>query len=81
MPLVSIDYRNVTRVGNIDENSASLFLQLKSFGMCAEFNGTDLLSVRRVNDSDTAASESDVDLLGGTVVASVIGIIFKVDFA
>ena len=49
--------------------------------MCAEFNGTDVLSVRRVNDSDTAASESDVDLLGCAVVASVIGIIFKVDFA
>src|SRR5436190_5079501 len=38
LAFVTIDYRDVTRVGNIDKNSATFFLQLKSFGMCRKFD-------------------------------------------
>ena len=80
LAFIAIDYRDVTRVGNIDENSASLFLQLKSFGMCAEFNGADLFSVGCINDSDAAASESDIDLLARFIITNIIGVIFKTQF-
>ena len=63
LPFIAIDYRDVTRVGNIDENSATLFLQLKSFGMCAEFNRSRPVFRRSINNSNASAAESDVDLL------------------
>ena len=35
---VAIDYGDVARIGNIHENSFTVFLQFKRFGMCAEFD-------------------------------------------
>ena len=80
LAFIAIDYRDVTRVGNIDENSATVFLQLKSFGMCAEFDGADLFSVGRVNDGNASAAKSDIDLFGRFIVTNIVGIIFKIQF-
>ena len=77
---VAIDYRDMTRIGNIDENSAALFLQLKSFGMCAEFNGADLFSVGRVNNGNASAAKSDIDFLRRFIVTNIVGVIFKIQF-
>ena len=80
LAFIAIDYRDVTRVGNIDENSASLFLQLKSFGMCAEFNGADLFSVGRINNGNASAAKSDIDFLARFIITNIVGVIFKMQF-
>src|SRR5262249_16377793 len=78
--LIAIDYRDVTRVGNIDEDSAPIFLQLKSLGMCAELYGTDLLPVGRVNHSNATAAKSDIEPFFCFIVTNVVGVILKVQF-
>src|SRR5882757_9841425 len=80
LAFIAIDYRDVTRVGNIDENSASLFLQLKSFGMCAEFNEADLFSIGCINNGNASAAKSDIDFLPRFIVSNIVGVIFKTQF-
>ena len=77
---IAIDYRDVTRVGNIDENSAAVFFQLKSFGMRADLDGTDLFPVGRVNDSNATAAKSDIEFFSRFIVTNIVGVIFKVQF-
>lgn len=79
--LVAIDYRDVAGIGNIDEDSLTALLQLKGFGMCREFDRTDLLSVHCVDDSDASAAKPDVNLLGALVVTNIVGIIFEIQFS
>src|SRR6266404_2895291 len=74
------DYLDLTRVGNIDENSASLFLQLKSFGMCAEFNEADLFSIGCINNGNASAAKSDIDFLPRFIITNIVGVIFKTQF-
>src|SRR6476646_6995573 len=76
LAFIAIDYRDETRVGNIDENSASLFLQLKSFGMSAEFNGTDLFSVGSVDNGNASATKSHIDFLARFIITNIVGVIF-----
>src|SRR5580700_5889546 len=80
LTLVAIDHCDMTRVGNIDENSAALFLQLKSFGMCAEFNGADLFSVGSINNGNASAAKSDMDFLARFIITNIVGVIFKTQF-
>src|SRR6476469_6503286 len=80
LAFIAVDYRDETRVGNIDENSASLFLQLKSFGMCAEFNGADLFSVGSINHCNASAAKSDIDFLARFIITNIVGVIFKTEF-
>src|SRR5712672_815170 len=80
LAFIAIDYLDVTRVGNIDENSAPLFLQLKSFGMCAEFNGADLFSVGSINNGNASAAKSDIDFLPRFIITNIVGVIFKMQF-
>ena len=77
---VAIDYRDVTRVGNIDENSVTLFLQLKSFGMRRQFDRPDLFSVGCVNNSNTSTAKSHVDFFPRFIITDIVGIIFKIQF-
>src|SRR2546423_1819169 len=78
--LFAINYCDLTRVGNIDENSASLFLQLKSFGMCAEFNEADLFSIGCINNGNASAAKSDIDFLPRFIITNIVGVIFKTQF-
>jgi hypothetical protein len=71
LAFVAIDYRHVTRVGNIDENSASLFLQLKSFGMCAEFSKADQFSVGSINNGNASATKSDIEFLARFIITNI----------
>src|SRR5437763_12399737 len=81
LPFIAIDYRDVTRVGNIDENSASVFLQLKSFRMGVEFYGPYLFPVRRVNNGDASTTKPDIDLFLHFIVPDIVGVIFKIQFS
>src|SRR6476620_1245556 len=80
LAFIAIDYRDVTRVGNIDENSATLFLQLKSFRMCAEFNGADLFPIGGINNGNASAPKSDIDFLTRFIITNIVGVIFKTQF-
>src|SRR4051812_13439759 len=77
LAFVAIHYCDFTRFGNIDENSTSLFLQLKSFGMCAEFNGTNLFSVGSVNNGNASAAKSDIDFLARFIITNIVSVIFE----
>src|SRR5262245_46812420 len=78
--LIAIDYCDVTRVRNIDENSAAVFFQLKSFGMRTELDRTDLFPVGRVNYGNTTAAKSDIEFFSDFIVTNVVGVIFKIQF-
>src|SRR4029077_20392511 len=80
LAVIAIDHCDMTRVGNIDKNSATLFLQLKSFGMCAEFNGADLFSVGSINNGNASAAKSDIDFLASFIITNIVGVIFKTQF-
>src|SRR6476660_5879704 len=80
LAFIAIDYRHMTRVGNIDENSASLFLQLKSFGMRAEFYGADLFSVGSTNNGNASVAKSDIEFLARFIITNIVGFIFKTQF-
>src|SRR6185369_736888 len=80
LAFIAIDHCDMTRVWNIDENSATPFLQLKSFGMCAEFNGADLFSVGSINNGNASAAKSDIDFLARFIITDVVGVIFKIQF-
>src|SRR3954447_13402827 len=80
LAFMAIDYRGMTPVGNIDENSASLFLQLKSFGMRAEFNGAELFPIGSINNGNTSAAKSDIDFFARFIITNIVGVIFKTQF-
>src|SRR5438477_6495932 len=80
LAVIAIDYRDMTRVGNIDENSATLFLQLKSFGMCAEFNEPDLFPIGCINNGNASPAKSDIDFLARFIITNIVGVIFKTQF-
>jgi hypothetical protein len=78
---VAIDNRHMTRIGNIDENSATVFLQLKSFGVCVEFDRADLFSIGRINSRNASTAKSDIDFFRRFIVTDIVGVIFKIQFA
>ena len=80
LAFIAIDHCDMTRVGNIDENSASFFLQLKSFGMCAEFNEADLFPIGCINNGNASAAKSDIDFLPHFIITNIVGVIFKTQF-
>src|SRR5215471_2083548 len=75
LAFIAVDYRDVTRVGDIDENSVTAFLQLESLGMCAELYGTNLFPVGRVNHGNATAAESDIKFFSRFIVTNVVGVI------
>ena len=76
--LFAIDYRDVTRIGNISERcDLPFFLTRKASGCAAEFDRADLFSVRRVYDGNSATAESDIDLLWRHRRNDIVGIIFE----
>ena len=77
---VAIDYRHMTGIGNIDENSATVFLQLKSFGMCVEFDRADLFSIGRINNRNASTAKSEIDFFRHFIVTDIVGIIFEAQF-
>ena len=71
---------HVTRIGNIDENPVTVFLQLKSFGMCTEFDRAELFPVGRINNGNASAAKSDINLLRRLIVTDIVSVIFKIQF-
>src|SRR4029078_12788155 len=80
LAFIAIEYRHMARVGNINENSASLFLQLKTFGMRAEFNVADLFSVGSINNGNASVAKSYIDFLARFIIKNIVGVIFKTQF-
>src|SRR4051794_3842763 len=71
----------MSRGRDIHEDPMSLFLQFECFRMCIEFDRSNLFSIGGVDDSDSAAAEAHINSLRGTVIAGVVCIVLKIDFA
>src|SRR5580704_8319125 len=80
LAFIAIDHCDMTRGWNINKNSVTLFLQLKSFGMCAEFNGADLFSVGSINNGNASAAKSDINPFGRFIVSDIVSVIFEIQF-
>ncbi len=68
----------MTGIGNIYENSLSLFFSTRKLPDEPKFNRANLLPVGRVNDGDSTAAKSDINLLRRFIVTDVVSVIFKI---
>src|SRR5579863_2452198 len=78
----AVDDLYVLGIGDVDEDSGALRLELKPFRMSFEFvHGGKALVGRRIYDPNGPFAISDVDLLGRCVVAQIVrvGVLAEVD--